>query len=180
MPTRRTFLKTGLAGGVILVLAGLAYGPPAGEPAYRPPPLKALDPAAATIVAAIAPVMLGPAVAGIDRAVLQAAMVNGVDVAVSGLPAATRAEIARLFSLLDNRVARRWLAGVKSAWLAAGPAEIGAFLHRWQHSRLVLLRSAYQGLHQLIYAAWYGNPLSWPHIGYDGPPLPVLAAKGGA
>lgn len=180
MPTRRTFLKTGLAGGLILALARLAYGPSAGEAAYPSPSLKALDPTAATVLAALAPVMLGPAVAGLDRAVVQAAVVAGVDTAVSGLPAATRAEIAQLFQLLGNRVGRRWLAGVKPGWLDASADEISAFLHGWQHSRLLLLRSGYQGLHKLIYAAWYGNPLSWPRVGYAGPPPQVLAAKGGA
>jgi len=43
-------------------------------------------------------------------------------------------------------------------------------LGRWQHSRLALLRSAYDGLHQLVLAAWYGNSRAWPAIGYPGPP----------
>jgi hypothetical protein len=43
-------------------------------------------------------------------------------------------------------------------------------LARWQASRVSLLRSAYGGLHQLLLAAWYGNPLAWQAIGYPGPP----------
>ena len=35
---------------------------------------------------------------------------------------------------------------------------------------LALKRSAYDALHQLILAAWYGNGRSWAGIGYPGPP----------
>ena len=35
---------------------------------------------------------------------------------------------------------------------------------------LELQRTAYDALHQIIFAAWYGNPRSWPAIGYAGPP----------
>jgi hypothetical protein len=38
-------------------------------------------------------------------------------------------------------------------------------------SGFMLLRSAYDALHQLVFAAWYGNPRSWPAIGYAGPPV---------
>ena len=34
----------------------------------------------------------------------------------------------------------------------------------------LLKRSGYRALTQLIQAAWYGNSLSWPSIGYAGPP----------
>jgi hypothetical protein len=37
-------------------------------------------------------------------------------------------------------------------------------------SGFALLRSAYDALHQIVLAAWYGNPRSWPAIGYGGPP----------
>jgi hypothetical protein len=33
-----------------------------------------------------------------------------------------------------------------------------------------LLRVAYFALHELVFAAWYGDPQSWPRIGYPGPP----------
>jgi hypothetical protein len=62
------------------------------------------------------------------------------------------------------------IAGVWSPWDEASPASIGTFLDRWRDSRLALLRSAYGALHQLLFAAWYGNSNAWPAIGYAGPP----------
>jgi hypothetical protein len=62
------------------------------------------------------------------------------------------------------------MAGVSAPWLESSPESIVAFLERWRASRFALLQSAYQALHQLILAAWYGNPASWPATGYSGPP----------
>jgi hypothetical protein len=67
-------------------------------------------------------------------------------------------------------VARRAFAGVASPWHEAGVDEVAAFLDRWSASGWALKRSAYGALHQLITAAWYGNPKAWPAIGYPGPP----------
>jgi hypothetical protein len=55
-------------------------------------------------------------------------------------------------------------------WNEAPEAEVRAFLDRFRTSTFDLLRSAYGALHQLTFAAWYGNPQSWSAIGYAGPP----------
>ncbi len=65
---------------------------------------------------------------------------------------------------------RRVFAGVASPWNEAPPDEIEAFLARWQSSRWALKRSAYDGLHQLVMAAWYAQPRAWASIGYPGSP----------
>jgi hypothetical protein len=59
---------------------------------------------------------------------------------------------------------------VTSPWAEAGRDDVAAFLDGWRTSGFTLLRSAYDALHQLVFAAWYGNPRSWPAIGYAGPP----------
>jgi hypothetical protein len=69
-----------------------------------------------------------------------------------------------------RRAGRRILAGVRPAWRDASDDDVAAFLERWRTNRWLLLRSAYDGLHQLVLAAWYGNPRAWPAIGYPGPP----------
>ena len=67
-------------------------------------------------------------------------------------------------------IARVLVAGLWPSWDEAGAEDIAGFLARWKESRFDLLRSAYLGLHELIIAAWYGNPRAWPRIGYPGPP----------
>lgn len=115
------------------------------------------------IIAAIAPVMTG-------LSVPVAEVVRGFDVAVAGLPLAVQAEVHQLLGLLRFPVTRALVAGIWHPWHAANAEEIAAFLTRWRYSNLAKLRSAYDALHQLVMAAWYGNNAAWTAIGYSGPP----------
>ena len=165
--SRRTLLKAGIAGGAGLLLARWLYTSTTPQP---PPTISgALDARARAIVAAIAPVMLAGALPAGNPVLLQE-VVAGVEQAIAGLPPAVRKEIDQLFALLSFAPSRALIGGVWSPWHEAAPASIGAFLDRWRDSRLALLRSAYGALHQLVFAAWYGNANAWPAIGYAGPP----------
>jgi hypothetical protein len=178
--TRRRFLQTGLAGAIALALARAAYGPFSPQPSLAPDrdfAYRVLGAAEQTLVAAIAPVLLNHALPDDAGARAQAiiAVVRGVDAAIAGLPPAVQEDIGSLFALLGFPITRRIVAGVRAPWLEAAPESIAAFLERWRTSRFALLNSGYRALHELITAAWYGNPASWPRIGYAGPP--ALGAK---
>lgn len=163
---RRTFLALGLTGAAALAAAGLW--------SWLRRPGAASDAANATtaILAAIVPAMLDGALpaSGLERTAAIRETVDGFGRAVAGLPPATRDEIAQLFTLLALPVGRRVFAGVERPWHEADPAEIAAFLDAWRDSGWALKRGAYDGLHQLVFAAWYGNPRAWGAIGYPGPP----------
>ena len=164
MLTRRQLIKTGMAGSVVLLAAGLLATPPADWPAKAEAALHFLQPADAQILRSLAPVMLGMSGLPLND------IVRGVDVAISNLLPAIQQELRQLFDLLANRWARRWLAGVRNPWAQATEEELTSFLHRWQQSPLLLLRSGYQALHALICAAWFGNPASWSRMAYQQPP----------
>jgi hypothetical protein len=115
------------------------------------------------IVAAIAPVMLGFNVPVQD-------VVRGFDVALSGLPLLVQSQVHQLLGLLRFPLTRTLVAGVWHPWHAATDEEIAAFLRRFRYSNVAQLRSAYDALHQLVMAAWYGNDVAWAAIGYAGPP----------
>ena len=66
--------------------------------------------------------------------------------------------------------ARRVFAGLAPPWTEATLDEVDAFLEAWRSSGWALKRSAYDAFHQIIFAAWYGNPRAWADIGYPGPP----------
>lgn len=171
--SRRTFIAAGVAGAAALAAAGWLRGrhaPPSGVAR------RALDGDAEAIVGAIVPVLLADALPTESRARADAIAqtVTAVDIAVAGLPPAAQAELAQLFALLALPPARVALAGVGAPWAQASAADIRGFLDRFRDSSWTLLRSAYDALHQLIYAAWYGNPQSWPAIGYPGPPVPAM------
>ena len=161
MPSRRQFLKTGALGAAALLLAGFWAMPQADRPAQPGGAATLwLQPQDAAIIRALAPVMLGLESLPLEQ------VAAGVDRAVLGLPPALRQEARQMFDLLQNRWARRWLAGIASPWAAADRSELERFLRRWRDSRFLLKRSVYQALHQLINAAWYGNPASWNALGY--------------
>jgi hypothetical protein len=173
MPTRRTFLVAGLAGGAALATAYWLRGTREPVPASSAvASLANLDRDAPAIVAAIVPVMLDGALPtdSAERAAAVDETVANVARAVGGLPPFAQQELAELFSLLGLAPTRIAVAHVSTPWTEASADEVAAFLHRWRTSDWKLLRSAYDALHQLVYAAWYGNPRTWASIGYDGPP----------
>ncbi len=166
MLTRRRFLITGALGATALGVAGwwasTRRAPASGE----------LAPEHAAIVRAIIPAMLAgalPSDPGEARSAVDTTA-QGVVRAIGGLPPYAQHEIGQLFALLAITPARRALAGVAPPWEEASAEEVDAFLVRWRDSAWELKRSAYDALHQLIFAAWYGNPRSWAAIGYGGPP----------
>jgi len=174
MTTRRTFLVVGLAGGATLVAADWLRRTRGRSPALGAnAALATLDPAAPAIVAAIVPLMLDGALPAdpADRRAAVTETVANVARAVSGLAPNAQKELGELFSLLSLPPTRVALAGVMTPWADASPEAIAAFLERWRTSGWMLLRSAYDALHQLVLAAWYGNPRAWPSIGYPGPPV---------
>lgn len=173
MTTRRSFILAGTAGAAALAAAGWLRGTgSAAATGSAGGALAALDHDAAQIVAAIVPVVLGGALPrdADTRASAVNVTVANVGRAIAGLPPAAQGELGELFALLALPPARWGLAGVDEPWDRAPPAAVAAFLDRWRTSRFMLLRSAYDALHQLVLAAWYGNPESWPAIGYPGPP----------
>lgn len=168
MTTRRSFLKIGAAGALLLAAGGAAYRlthPPAAPQAF------VLDGEAGAVLAAILPAMLGPVLPA-DAAARQAAL-DGVTArtlaAIHGLPLGTQKEVQDLFGLLALAPARRWLAGVSGSWREAAPEQVAAFLERWRHHRLGTLQTAYLALHDLILGSWYAEPSTWAAIGYPGP-----------
>ena len=159
MMTRRQWIGGGIAASA-LIAGGLTYEFAASGPDER------------AIVAAIAPVMLDGALPR-DPAARAAAVqdvVRGMDIAVAGLPLELRAQLDQLFGLLRFPLTRRFVAGVRDPWPSAKPAEIAQFLRGWRYSRMARLRGAYDALHQLLMASWYGNERAWTAIGYAGPP----------
>ena len=167
--SRRTFIATGLIGAAALATAGWLRGPHAPASGVT---RRALDADGEALFAAVVPVLLDGALPA-EAAARQAAIaqtINGVDTAITGLTPAARAELAQLVALLALPPVRLGVARVSASWNEADPAQVRRFLDRCRDSSVTLMRAAYDALHQLTYAAWYGNPESWPAIGYPGPP----------
>jgi hypothetical protein len=167
--TRRTLLKAGVAGVAALVLLRWLYTTTSSPPQRTGD--EALDSDARAIFTAVIPVILDGALSdGPEAPKARAEALDAVAQAIAGLQPAVRRELHQLFALLSFAPTRCLLAGIWSPWSEASRESIAAFLTRWRDSRFALLRSAYEALHQIVLGAWYGNPRSWPAIGYAGPP----------
>ena len=158
MTTRREFLKTGLAGALLLNVAGCT----------RP----AQGNGRTVVLTALIPVFLAGVLprGGATRPELIARTVAGVDKAIAGLALATQKEVGELFDLLSFTPTRMIVAGVWSPWPEASAEAIGRFLESWRNSRFDLLKSGYAALHDLIFSAWYARPDTWTAIDYPGLP----------
>jgi hypothetical protein len=170
--SRRSFLKAGALGALLLAAGGGLYR-------YTHPPALhrfALDGDARTALAAIVPAVLAGALPSDAAARAQAisATTERVRLTILGLPLAIQKEVQDLFGLLALAPARRLLAGLRHDWASASAEEVAAFLQDWRVHRLGLLRSAYQALHDLVLGSWYSDPAHWAAIGYPGP-IPELA-----
>ena len=97
--------------------------------------------------------------------------VMNIDRAINGLSPLQIREIGQLFTLLALAPVRWSLTRSTHSWDEATASDVDALLSRLRDSRIALLRAAYDALHQLVFAAWYGNPRTWASIGYDGPPV---------
>jgi hypothetical protein len=167
--SRRTFIAAGFLGAAALATAAWLRGPHAPASGV---PRRALDADGEAIFAAVAPVLLDGALPS-DKAARDAALaqtLEGIDTAVAGLSPAAQAELAQLIALLALPPVRFGIARVSDAWPGASPVEVRRFLDNCRDSRFTLMRAAYDALHDLTFAAWYGNANAWPAIGYPGPP----------
>jgi hypothetical protein len=172
MLTRRDFLKVGALGALVLAAARWGHAQSLLGRADASENGAMLDPGAREVLGAVVPVILAGALPGEESARSRriASTVEGVDRAVAGLPPHAREDLRGLFTLLGFGPSRWLLAGVRQPWRNAPVAEIAAFLERWRTSSWALKQQAYQAFHELVFAAYYANPESWPDIGYPGPP----------
>lgn len=157
--TRRQLLKTGAAGVALLALADCARR------------ATGIDADERVIVRAIADAMLDGALppSGVERDHALDLAVDGFATAVDGLSPYVQHEVQQIFGILRFAPTRRIVAGL-APWSSVTRDDVTAFLTRWRFSSFSLLRSAYDALHQLVMAGWYGQDASWARIGYPGPP----------
>ncbi|MGZ5101688.1 MAG: hypothetical protein ACXWGX_13915 [Usitatibacter sp.] len=173
MPTRRQFIKVGLAGAAILAATRCLEGSQAATATG----FQVLDARTAAVMAAMIPVVLSGSLPGESQARARAIreVVEAFDRAVAGLSPAVQNEVDQLFGVLRFAPVRIALTGLWDPVELSSAEEIAAFLTRWRHSRFGIQRAGYQALTQLIQASWFGSTASWAAIGYPGPPS--LAAQ---
>ncbi|MBV8125022.1 MAG: hypothetical protein JOY60_14955 [Burkholderiaceae bacterium] len=163
---RRSLLKLGLGGAVVLAVAGTGIG--LIRPGFKD---GRMSEATRAWMGAVALALLdgawpapGPAR---DRA-LQAHLA-ALDQTMAGFTVPVRQELSQLFSLLNGSAGRLGLTGLLHDWSACSSADILAALDAMRHSGLALKQQAYHALRDLNYGVFFADPAHWSLMGYPGP-----------
>lgn len=133
-----------------------------------------LYPANAQAVIVLAPALLGPTASAalIASPARRYMLADGVDQAICLLTPGTRDELRQLFNLLASPGGRLLMLGQMADWPSVSESSLRSGLDTWCGARLDLLKSAYEGLRDLVFAVWYGDPANqdglpgfgWPEL----------------
>ena len=163
---RRTFIRRGLLGGLLLAVGGsvglLAW--PSDQRLRPRRPLKALDERQFAVLAAVAARTVGAPKAD------PITIAERVDAQMALAPPEARADFGKLLLLFENALAGLVFDGRARPFTRLPPEAQDQVLAHWRDSRLAVRRSGYAALRKLTQAAWYAAPEAWPDVGYPGPP----------
>lgn len=182
--SRRSFLKRGVWGGLLLGLSGTGFLALRGSKLWPAPaqPLQYLDLTEYSVLHAIAARLL-PCVAPAPTT-LEVDVGLEIDRALDRLDASAVSEIKNLLRLFENGLAGFLFGRRTKPFTQLAPEDQDAVLREWQDSRLVLRRTGFTALRTLVMGVYFATPATWKGTGYPGPPafhqpgLPVW--KGGA
>ncbi len=171
-PGRRQFLRRGLIGGGLLVMAGVAPFAFRSTLMRRPRgPLRLLSAAEYAVLAAAAGRIVPGDGAGPGWPSADALDCAGkVDALLARVHPDVGNDFRRLLRLLESSAFGALQAGAPRPFTRSAPAEQDARLEGWRTSRLDLLRSGYQALKRLAHATYYASPETYALVGYPGPP----------
>jgi Gluconate 2-dehydrogenase subunit 3 len=170
--SRRSLLRKGFWGGVLLSLGGAGFlafrkGPTARVPAG----LLVLDEREYAVVSALVARLI-PRRQGFPPAE-ELETATAVDRVLAMEDDSTRREVKQLLVLFENALPTFLFGGRTLPFTALATDEQDRVLEEWMTSRLSLRRTGYLALRTLVNAAYYGNPAVWPAVGYPGPPAGV-------
>jgi hypothetical protein len=161
---RRSLLKKGLFGGLLLLLGGgtaLAYFP-SRDGFDAPLQLLSLSAGRFQVLAAIALRIAPPGKDG-------AAVALGVDRILSYAAVEVRQDFEKLLGLFENALPGLLLDGRALPFTRLSEAGQDEVLESWRTSKLTLRRSGYQALRKLCLMAYWTQESAWAAIGYDPP-----------
>jgi len=172
-PSRRTFLKRGLIGSGVLVLAGalpFAFRTTAiGRRPRRELRLLSLE-EHAVLSAACARLVPG---GGADPTWPTAETVDcagKIDALLATVHPDAGNDFRRLLRVFESGFLGTFIAASPRPFTRATPADQDARLEAWRRSRFTMLRSGYQAMKRLAHATYYSSPEVFARIGYPGPP----------
>lgn len=178
---RRSFLKLGFASSATLTAVGAtATLSGCSETLPENGDWRVLKTQDRIMFTAIAPVMLKgsyPEDPEAQKIAIQK-ILTVIDSVIFSLGPHNAKQMSDLFMLLNFTPTRGLTTGVWSKWENASESEIENFIVKWRESSLGLFNLGFNGINQLLTAAWFGQKETWSDIGYPGPPYAdVLITK---
>jgi hypothetical protein len=174
--SRRSVLKKGFFGALLLALGGAGFLAFRRGPTVRVPPgLLVLDEREYAVVSALVARLIPrrqgfPAAEDLDTAA-------GVDKVLAMEDDTARREVKQLLMLFENALPTFLFSGRTRAFTALPTDEQDQVLVEWMTSRIPLRRTGYLALRTLVNGVYYANPAVWGATGYPGPPPGIHAPE---
>ena len=167
---RRSFLKKGIFGGLVLAVGGAGFLASRRSRAVALPEqgLLVLDSTDYAVLMSIA-ARLVPGGEGFPSVQEVKVGVNA-DRILARVDASAAKEVKQLLKLFENALAGFIFGGRIRPFTSLSTSEQDEVLGEWQSSRLQLRRTGFQALRDLAIAGYFSSPLSWPAVHYPGPP----------
>ena len=165
---RRTLIKTGLAGTVLLGIGGVGWGVTAGERGPVDVELQRLDRRSYAILFAVAERMCRAGDGAPSASDLK--VVEKIDALLASLPVAVTTELKQALLLFESPIFGAIMDGRFRPFTQCDARTQDKVLAAWRDSRLPLRRTVYDALHSLCMAPYWSDSALWGQIGYPGPP----------
>lgn len=171
--SRRNLLRGGLGGALLLGLGGVGLslqrtrvdGAPAED-------LLVLTRDEWAIVAAVAARVCPPPGADVPGADA-IGVATLADRLLSRADPGTLADVKSVLALFENGLTGALFFERVRPFTQLDPDTQDAVLYAWRDSRVALRRTVFRALSSMVTALYFGDPRTWPGIGYPGPPEPV-------
>jgi hypothetical protein len=170
--SRRNLLRGGLGGAVLLGLGGVGISLQGTRLGAAPAePLRVLTREEHAIVAAVAARICpqpGPDVPGADAIGVGLMADRLLEKAHPG----TVGEVKSVLALFESPLVGAVFLERARPFTQLDPETQDAVLYAWRDSSVALRRTVFRALSSLVTALYFGDPRTWPGIGYPGPPDP--------
>jgi hypothetical protein len=167
--SRRSILRFGLGGAVVLTGAGLGLGLQSTQMVPTTAPLVSLSPREYSILVAVSDALL-PGNGGDLPAAHELGVVEGVDALLARMSPIDVAEFQSVLMLIENAIPGFLFNGGVRPFSQYDLATRQTILKGWRDSRITLRRSAFRALHGLCNSVYWSNSRVHSAIGYPGPP----------
>ncbi len=166
--SRRRLLKLGLGGTALLAAGGIGLSMRAPREVLAPGALKVFSAREHSICAALAETIC-PGGKGLPTAT-ELGVAAKLDALLASVHPGVAREVRQVLHLFENPVMSLVFDGRVTPFTHLDAEARVTALECWRSSGLLVRRQAYKAIHGLVTAAYWGDPSTYGHGGYPGPP----------